>query len=213
MKPFRRELTAGLDQKNLFCSLLLRSPEGHSTSNSEAAQCIATHPASLLHLDLKLCLWASWTCWAWWNQPEEKLYGSLEYHHKADNCSMKPACISPCKLACFPSQHHFNEKLQRKAPHLRASGSIYEFGPEGRVEENFLFPFYHSHSLDGSRNLPFSGICMKVLSELASVYVAFDGARRALRATRIQFPHNSPLYPVIGEAITKTSRRHVWLLL
>lgn len=126
---------------------------------------------------------------------------------------MKPAFISPCKLACFPSQHNFNEKLQRKAPHLRASGFIYEFGPEGRAEANSLFTFYHSHSLDGSRNLPFSGICMQVLSDVAFVYVAFNGVRKALRATCIQFPHNSPQYPVIGEAITKTSRCHVWFLL
>lgn len=124
---------------------------------------------------------------------------------------MKPACISPCKLACFPSQHHFNEKLQRKEPHLRASGSIYEFGPEGRAEANFVFPFYHSQGMDGSRNLPFTRKCMQLLSELVFVYVPFYGVKRALRATRIQFPLNSPKYLVIGEAITKTSRFNVWL--
>lgn len=117
----------------------------------------------------------------------------------------------PVNELVFPSQHHFNEKLQRKEPHLRASGSIYESGPEGREEAKFVFPFHHSQGMDGSRNLPFIGICMQVLSELVFVYVSFDGVRRALQAMRIQFPHNSHKYLMIGEAITRRSRCNICL--
>lgn len=101
---------------------------------------------------------------------------------------MKPPCISPCKLACFPWQHHFNEKLQRKAPHLRASGSIYAFNPKGRGgEANVVLPFYPPRKLDGSGKPTFTGNTRAAILPNPHLFLR-KGAPGWLRPTAYGFP-------------------------
>lgn len=93
------------------------------------------------------------------------------------------------------------------APHLRASGSIYEFGPEGRAEASFVFPFYHSRGPDGSRKkLSLTGMCMQLLSELVFVYV---GSSSYVHMIPLQY---SAIH-LIGESVAKTNRYYADFLI